>query len=265
MTELIEAPQAVKAINHWIGGSRRAGESGRTGRVFDPATGAETGAGRLRLGRGDRRRRPGREAGVPGLARALALAPLGALLPDPPALRRAPRGPRAAPHRRARQGALRRPRRGRARARGDRVLLRDARPCSRAATPSRSRAASTSTRSASRSASSPGSRRSTSPRWCRCGCGRPRSPAATPSSSSRPRRTRPPRCSTAELLAEAGVPGGRLQRRHGDKVAVDSLHRPSRRRRRSRSSARRRSPSTSTRRRPRPASAARRSAARRTT
>jgi malonate-semialdehyde dehydrogenase (acetylating) / methylmalonate-semialdehyde dehydrogenase len=44
MTELIDAPQAVKAINHWIGGSRHAGDSGRTGKVFDPATGVQTGA-----------------------------------------------------------------------------------------------------------------------------------------------------------------------------------------------------------------------------
>ena len=44
MTELAEAPQAVKAINHWIGGKRREGSSGRSGRVFDPATGAQTGA-----------------------------------------------------------------------------------------------------------------------------------------------------------------------------------------------------------------------------
>ncbi|HWE81008.1 MAG TPA: CoA-acylating methylmalonate-semialdehyde dehydrogenase [Gaiellaceae bacterium] len=44
MTELIEAPQAVKAINHWIGGKRREGASGRTGPVFDPATGVQTGA-----------------------------------------------------------------------------------------------------------------------------------------------------------------------------------------------------------------------------
>ena len=43
MTELIEAPQAVKTINHWIGGSRREGASGRTGRVYDPASGAQTG------------------------------------------------------------------------------------------------------------------------------------------------------------------------------------------------------------------------------
>jgi malonate-semialdehyde dehydrogenase (acetylating)/methylmalonate-semialdehyde dehydrogenase len=44
MTELIEAPQAVKAINHWIGGKRQEGASGRTGPVFDPATGVQTGA-----------------------------------------------------------------------------------------------------------------------------------------------------------------------------------------------------------------------------
>jgi malonate-semialdehyde dehydrogenase (acetylating)/methylmalonate-semialdehyde dehydrogenase len=44
MTELIEAPQAVKAIHHWIGGKRREGASGRTGPVFDPATGVQTGA-----------------------------------------------------------------------------------------------------------------------------------------------------------------------------------------------------------------------------
>ena len=44
MTELIEAPQAVKAINHWIGGERRQGTSGCSGPVFDPATGAQTGS-----------------------------------------------------------------------------------------------------------------------------------------------------------------------------------------------------------------------------
>ncbi|HZT15417.1 MAG TPA: CoA-acylating methylmalonate-semialdehyde dehydrogenase [Gaiellaceae bacterium] len=44
MTDVIEAPAAVKPINHWIGGSRRAGESGRTGPVFNPATGEQTGA-----------------------------------------------------------------------------------------------------------------------------------------------------------------------------------------------------------------------------
>ena len=59
------------------------------------------------------------------MARALALPQDRHLLPHPQARRRAPRGHREDPHRRARQGALRREGRGRARARGDRVLLRD--------------------------------------------------------------------------------------------------------------------------------------------
>jgi malonate-semialdehyde dehydrogenase (acetylating)/methylmalonate-semialdehyde dehydrogenase len=44
MTELIEAPPAVKPINHWIGGGRYAGKSGRSGPVYNPATGVQTGA-----------------------------------------------------------------------------------------------------------------------------------------------------------------------------------------------------------------------------
>ena len=44
MTELVDAPQATKAINHWIGGKRREGGSGRTGPVYDPATGVQTGS-----------------------------------------------------------------------------------------------------------------------------------------------------------------------------------------------------------------------------
>jgi malonate-semialdehyde dehydrogenase (acetylating)/methylmalonate-semialdehyde dehydrogenase len=43
MTELVEAPQALKTIDHWIGGERRPGGSGRVGPVYDPATGAQTG------------------------------------------------------------------------------------------------------------------------------------------------------------------------------------------------------------------------------
>ena len=43
MTELIEAPAAAKPINHWIGGERREGASGRTGAVYNPATGVQTG------------------------------------------------------------------------------------------------------------------------------------------------------------------------------------------------------------------------------
>jgi malonate-semialdehyde dehydrogenase (acetylating) / methylmalonate-semialdehyde dehydrogenase len=48
MTETIDAPaatsHAVRPINHWIAGERYAGESGRTGPVFNPATGERSGA-----------------------------------------------------------------------------------------------------------------------------------------------------------------------------------------------------------------------------
>jgi malonate-semialdehyde dehydrogenase (acetylating) / methylmalonate-semialdehyde dehydrogenase len=44
MTETIEAPTAVKPINHWIAGSAYAGQSGRSGAVFNPATGQQAGA-----------------------------------------------------------------------------------------------------------------------------------------------------------------------------------------------------------------------------
>jgi malonate-semialdehyde dehydrogenase (acetylating)/methylmalonate-semialdehyde dehydrogenase len=42
MTETI-APAALKQINHWIGGRRVAGESGRKGPVYNPATGRQSG------------------------------------------------------------------------------------------------------------------------------------------------------------------------------------------------------------------------------
>jgi malonate-semialdehyde dehydrogenase (acetylating) / methylmalonate-semialdehyde dehydrogenase len=48
MTEVAAPPaereQDVKQISHWIGGRSVAGESGRTGPVFNPATGAQAGA-----------------------------------------------------------------------------------------------------------------------------------------------------------------------------------------------------------------------------
>jgi malonate-semialdehyde dehydrogenase (acetylating)/methylmalonate-semialdehyde dehydrogenase len=44
MTDVIEAPAAVKPINHWIGGKPYAGRSGRTGPVYNPATGEQSGA-----------------------------------------------------------------------------------------------------------------------------------------------------------------------------------------------------------------------------
>jgi malonate-semialdehyde dehydrogenase (acetylating)/methylmalonate-semialdehyde dehydrogenase len=41
---LQEVPTAVQPINHWIGGSSVAGKSGRSGPVYNPATGRQTGA-----------------------------------------------------------------------------------------------------------------------------------------------------------------------------------------------------------------------------
>jgi malonate-semialdehyde dehydrogenase (acetylating)/methylmalonate-semialdehyde dehydrogenase len=48
MTELFEAPAIdaapeAKAINHWIGGKRHEGRSGRSGSVYNPATGVQSG------------------------------------------------------------------------------------------------------------------------------------------------------------------------------------------------------------------------------
>jgi len=44
MTDVIEAPAAVKPIHHWIGGRSVPGKSGRSGPVWNPATGEQTGA-----------------------------------------------------------------------------------------------------------------------------------------------------------------------------------------------------------------------------
>jgi malonate-semialdehyde dehydrogenase (acetylating)/methylmalonate-semialdehyde dehydrogenase len=44
MTDVVDAPAAVKPINHWISGGRFVGKSGRTGPVFNPATGEQSGA-----------------------------------------------------------------------------------------------------------------------------------------------------------------------------------------------------------------------------
>ncbi len=44
MTDVIDAPAAVKPINHWIGGKPYEGGSGRSGPVYNPARGEQTGA-----------------------------------------------------------------------------------------------------------------------------------------------------------------------------------------------------------------------------
>ena len=44
MTDVVDAPATVKPINHWISGAVFASRSGRTGPVFNPATGEQSGA-----------------------------------------------------------------------------------------------------------------------------------------------------------------------------------------------------------------------------
>ena len=127
MTETI-APPTAKPIHHWIGGKSVPSHLGAQRPGLEPGNRRAVRRGRLRDGRGDRCRRPDREGGVHHLALRLALPPRRALLQDPPARRRAPCGHRAVPDARARQGHLRRARRGRPRPRGDRVRVRDPDP-----------------------------------------------------------------------------------------------------------------------------------------
>ena len=184
---------------------------------------------------------------------------------DPRALPRAPRGPRAAAHRRARQGALRRDGRGRARARGDRVLLRHPDAAEGRLSPSRRRPAidvysirqPLGVVAGHHAVQLPGdgpdvdvgagARVRQHVRAQAVREGSVRVAAARPSCS--PRRASRTASSTSSTATRS-----RSTRCSSTRTSP-----------RSRSSARRRSRSTSTRRRPRTASAARRSAARRTT
>ena len=62
----------VRRISHWIGGRSVAGESGRSGPVYNPATGEQTGAVDFASVEEVGARGRGREGGLPRLARALA-------------------------------------------------------------------------------------------------------------------------------------------------------------------------------------------------
>ncbi len=96
MTDVIDAPATVKPINHWIGGKAAAGRSGRTGPVFNPATGEQTGAVDFATVEEVDQAVQTAKAAFAGLARDVALEADGALLHDPGALPRAPRGDREA-------------------------------------------------------------------------------------------------------------------------------------------------------------------------
>ena len=127
MTELATPPtrerEGLTRIT-WIGGKPVEATSGRSGPVFNPALGQQSGEVDLATTE---------EVGA-AVAAAKAAFPPGA----PPRCAellfrirepaRPPRGGRQDPHGRARQGALRRDGRGHPRARGDRVRLRDPAP-----------------------------------------------------------------------------------------------------------------------------------------
>ena len=169
------------------------GTGGRFGDVTDPATGEVT--AQLALATEDDVERS--SPPPPPRSRAGGT-PRWPARPDPVPVPRAAQRPRRRAgrdhHRRARQGPLRRRAARSPAARRSSSSPAASRTCSRARPPRTPRPGSTCPRSASRSAWSASSRRSTSRPWCRCGSSRSRSPPATPSCSSRARRSRRRRC-----------------------------------------------------------------------
>jgi hypothetical protein len=104
MTELatppVEREQDVKRINHWIGGRTVEGTSGRSGPVYNPARGIQTGALDFAtveevdqaVHRGGRPGRAVGEGGISGVADDVVVEADGDLLRGARARRRAPRG-----------------------------------------------------------------------------------------------------------------------------------------------------------------------------
>ena len=66
----------MKTISHWIDGRAVAGTSGRTGPVWNPATGEQQAEVDLASVGGGRRRRRRRQGRLPGVAGDVAVAPL---------------------------------------------------------------------------------------------------------------------------------------------------------------------------------------------
>ena len=118
----------MNRISHWIDGKVSEGTSGRAGRGVQPGNGGAGGDGRPRQRRRSRRRRGVGSGGVPGVAGDEPVTPGRGDVPHARARRRQPQGDRLAAHGRARQGAQRRPRRGRPRPREHRVRLRHPAP-----------------------------------------------------------------------------------------------------------------------------------------
>ena len=212
---------------------RAPARSGRTGPVFNPATGAQTGEvdlasaaevdaavakrhrGRRASGARPRcRERSARALRVPRAARTSRTDELAAII--------------TAEHGKVLSDAAGEIARG---LENVEFATRRAAACSRAASPSRPPPASTSTRSASRSASSPASRPSTSRPWCRCGCAPTRSPCGNAFILKPSEKDPSAALFLARLWKEAGLPDGVFTVVHGDKEAVDAILEPPRHRR----------------------------------
>ena len=228
MTELAEAPttgrdEAITRIPHWIGGKRVDGTSGRSGPVYNPATGVQTGAVDLAsVEEIDAAVKAAAEAWPAW--RAMSIARRAELFFRIRELFHTHREDMAQdPHGRARQGALRRDGRSRARPRGDRVRA--------AAIPTLLKGGFTEQASTGVDVYSirqplgvvagitPFNFPAMVPMWMwapalACGnCFILKPSEKDPSAS----------LLAAELLKEAGVPDGVFNVVHGDKVAVDAL------------------------------------------
>ena len=255
----------TNTITHWINNKPYAGTGGNTSPVTNPATGEVTGEVALASVEDARAVIDAAAAAFP----AWRDTSLAKRTHDPVQLPRAAQRPQGRAgrdhHQRARQGGLRRARRGQPRPGGRRIRLRH--PASaqgrvhrerldqgrRLLDPPAARA---------RSASSA---RSTSRPWCRCGSSPSPSPPATPSCSSRRRRTRRRRCGWPSCGPKPVCRPGVFNVLQGDKTAVDELLTNKAIKSVSLRRAPRRSRSTSTKPAPRTVSGCRPSAGRRTT
>jgi hypothetical protein len=186
---------AMNSISHWIGGRVEAGTSGRQGPVYNPATGEQAAEVDFASGQEVAQAVAVAKAAFPTW-RATSLANRAEILFRMRDLLDGHRKELAtivtAEHGKVLSDAL-----GEV-ARGMKASSTPAASptCSKVGSPSRLRPALTSTPSANPSVWSRASRHSTSRPWCRCGCSPTPSPAAIPSSSSHPKRTPAPRCSS---------------------------------------------------------------------
>ena len=172
----------VPTLAHWIGGKRTPGTSGRFGDVYTPATGALGARVPFATAAEVGRAVDAAQAAFPGWAATTPLSRARVMFRFKALLEQRADELVAAISREHGKVLVGCRRRARARHRHRRIRVRRAAAPEERVHRERRAPASTPTRCASRSAWSPASRRSTFRRWCRCGCFRWRSSAATRSS-----------------------------------------------------------------------------------